>query len=176
MIWNFVIGNRLSLRTPILATDRKVNDLDVISDGTRSLVFLGSARTVDGEQFLFENGIASIHDGSVPTGSIQNPLMVLEDIYGFDSRNDSHRGEYREFIHNTAVFFRHRDVQDVIIVDDSDVSFQAILFKGVKADSAFVICEVYSDIGRGLARIKFTSALDDVEWIFDSVSTIVVNK
>ena len=165
----------MSLRTPLLTSDKTVNDLEVIKDGHRSLVFLGSAPTVDGEPFLFENAIGKIHDGSVPTSLSQDPLTFLLDIYRFDSQIDPHKGEYRELLHNTATFFRHRDVQNVIVVDDSKSPFRVILFEGVKADNAFVVCEVYSHEGRCIARIKFTSTSDDVEWVFDSVATILAS-
>lgn len=173
--WNLVTGNLLSLRAPLPSPARKVRDLETIGDGIRSIVFLGSAATAEGEPFLFENGITTIRDSSVPKDVSQNPLLVLEDIYRFDSRNSRHRGEYREFLHSAAVFFRHRDVQKVIIVDDLHLSHRVILFQGIKSNVEFVICEVFANSGRALARIKFTSTPDDVEWIFDSVSTIVVN-
>lgn len=173
--WKLVTGNLLSLRSPIPSPERKVRDLETIGDGIRSMVFLGSAATVEGEPFLFENGITTIRDSSVPKGVSQNPLVVLEDIYRFDSRSNRHSGEYREFLHSAAVFFRHQDVQKVIIVDDLHLSHRVILFQGIKSNVAFVICEVFANSGRGLAQIKFTSKPDDIEWIFDSVSTIVVN-
>lgn len=173
--WNLVTGNLLSLRSPIPSAERKVRDLETIGDGIRSMVFLGSAATVEGKPFLFENGITAIRDSSVPKGVSQNPLVVLEDIYQFDSRINCHSGEYREFLYSAAVFFRHRDVQKVIVVDDLHPSHQVILFQGIKSNVAFVICEVFANTGRGLARIKFTSTPDDIDWIFDSVSTIVVN-
>ena len=174
--WNLVIGKRISLRSPLLAVDTSVNDLELIKAGTRSLLFLGSAGTVEGEPFLFANGVSQIHDSSAPTEVSQNPVLLLEDIYRFDSRTDNHLGEYRRFLHSAALIFRNKRVHNVVVVDDDDAPHRVILFRGVKADLAFMICEVFSDTGSALSRIEFTSDLDDVEWVFDSVSTIVVNR
>ena len=170
--WHFVIGNRVSLRAPIISSDIHVGDLEVIKGENRSLVFLGSAPTTEGEPLLFDNAVNNIHDGSVPAFLKEDPLAVLEHIYGFDSQDNPHQGAYREFVHSTATFFRHRDVQNFIVVDNDDSPYRVILFQGEKADMAFVICEVYTKLGRGLAFIRFTSAPDDVEWIFDSVASI----
>ena len=148
--WKLVTGNLLSLRSPIPSPERKVRDLETIGDGIRSMVFLGSAATVEGEPFLFENGITTIRDSSVPKGVSQNPLVVLEDIYRFDSRNNRHSGEYREFLHSAAVFFRHQDVQKVIIVDDLHLSTLRTIHPAVVGSLMFT----GGIIGRYVEKIK----------------------
>ena len=173
--WKLVKGDRLSIGVPFLENDRIARDLELIQVRDRSVVFLGSALSPDGDTFLFENAIARISDGSATKELSRDTLSVLEDIYRFDSLSSTFTGEYRNFLHNTSAFFRHKDVTRVMIVDSDNSRFQVILFFGEKSAKTFGICEVYSNQGRGIARIKFTSALDDIDWILDSVATIKLN-
>ncbi|MFN7450344.1 MAG: hypothetical protein ACK5RF_18835 [Pirellula sp.] len=172
--WKRLTGKRLSIKTPCSLEDRFLQDREEIQQGYRSISFAGSALSSKGEPFLFHSAIDRIDDNSVPEDRLQNPLRVLEDLYSFDSSEDAQVGEYRYFLHNTAVFFRHRNVTRVMVVNDESLPFRRILYEGREGERVFVICEVYSLSGNALSRIKLGSKPGDLEWIFESLATIVL--
>jgi hypothetical protein len=170
--WAVLRCRTFKIRVPFDVPEVEIEAMREIVERDRAFILLGATPTLEGEPILFEEQILAIDDESIPDDRKKNTVNIMLDIYRFDSNTDHNKGEYRSFLHFASNVFRRKDVDRVLVVEGVGGPFQIVAYQEHVAEQVIVYCDIFSDVGNAIGRLRFSSNLHDTNWIFESIATI----